>query len=319
MIKIIGFLIRLLTLFGFTACLWTILGDYILFMFKERYKYRKLLRSVNKAPKIKPQSKIINFLNMSLKVVLKNDVKYGAQLLILCSLLLFIISFLLLFKTVNLSAAFLIAFSIAASPYVVLLVRLRTIRIDGSYEGETLVIELTNYYKENYYNMREAIDLLSNSSSLGAFSKTNLFRLSIALKSFRTEEELDKAIQSFVFAYNTEWAIMLGMNIKIAVFNGINVSVSLDDIVNELKLVREMTETEKRFNSESISMIRYLFIPLYLYSVFATIKYIGFSFEKFIEYQFFTPLGLKSFILTMLSITFSFILLIIIKKPKFDL
>lgn len=319
MIKYLDFIVKFIVFFGFTGALWLLLGDSILFIFKDRYKYRKLLKSFDNSKKDKPQNKIISFLDMALKVVLKNEFKNGSQVLIVGSLLIFAFSFLLLINIGNVAAAMLISLTLAASPYALLFVRLRTIRIDGSYEGESLVTALTNFYKENYYNMREAVDLVASSKGIGPFSRANLFRLSLALKSYRTEDELDKAIQTFVFGYNTEWAIMLGMNIKIAVYDGSNVSVSLDDVVEELKTVREMIEQNKRFNSESLSMIRYLLVPLYLLTVFFSINYFGFTLQKFIKYQFVDPLGIKFFVMTAVSIIFCFIFLIMIKKPKYDL
>ena len=319
MLKFIDFIIKFIVFFGFTFSLWVLLGDTIMSLFRDRLRYRKILLSFDSSKRDKAKNKVFEFLNMALKTVFKNDLKYGSYFLVIGSIMIFVFCFLLLLNIGDTFTALLISLALAASPYALLLVRLRSIRIDGSYEGEALVTALTNFYKENYYNMREAVDLVANSSSVGSFTRANLFILSLALKSYRNEEELDKAIQSFVFSYNTEWAIMLGMNIKVAVFNGSNVSVSLDDIVDELKSVREVVEQNKRFNSESFAMIRFLLIPLYILTIYFSISFFGFTLDKFIKNQFFDPLGLKFFIFTAVSIIFCFVFLLVIKKPKYDL
>jgi hypothetical protein len=225
----------------------------------------------------------------------------------------------LLISLESLMAALFFSSLLAIIPYLVVQSWLRGIRIEGSYDGVILVTSLINNYKQNFCNMLESIDKSSSIKSLSFFSRNNLLRLSMKLKSYRSEDELDEAIRTFVYSYETEWSILLGMNIKIAVLDGTDVSTSLNDILLELRNVGESVEANKRFNNESFMMIKFILIPLYLFSVYLCVSVFGFTIQKYLRYQFLTELGLKSAIITFSSIIICFITMILAKKPKYDI
>jgi len=167
--------------------------------------------------------------------------------------------------------------------------------------------------------MIQAIENCAIRDDIGGYSKRNLYRLSLELKAYHSEEDLDAAIEQFVYSYNTEWAGLLGINIKIAIHRGTNVSSGLEDILKKLKDIREQIETSKRYNNEAFTMIRFLLVPLYLASIYFAMNTFGFTIKKFFEYQFLNPIGLRMAIMTLMSVLTSFIALMIIRKPKYDI
>jgi len=66
-------------------------------------------------------------------------------------------------------------------------------------------------------------------------------------------------------------------------------------------------------------MIRFLLVPLYLASIYFAMNTFGFTIKKFFEYQFLNPVGLRMAIMTFMSVLTSFIALMIIRKPKYDI
>ncbi len=319
MYKIIDFFVRfgIILLFGYG--LWLLLGTCISDTIRNKARKKVLMKKAHKSKAM--TNKLINYLAHTLSVVQKKgmDTTRGVFLFLLYSILLFAFSLAYTLQFEGVLKSVIISLFIGMIPFLILQARLRTAQIKGSYEGTGLVTTVINNYKQYNFNMIEAIDKTSCANQLSFFSRNNLLRLSLALKEYRTEDELDEAVRTFVFAYNTEWAILLGMNIKIAAFDGTNVAISLEDILEELKSTGETLEANKRFNNEAFTMIRFLLIPLYLFTVLISINGFGFTLKKFIQYQFFTSIGLSFAVLTFSSILLSFLVYSFMKRPKFDL
>lgn len=317
MVKSLDWIIQFGIVVLFGSGLWILLGENILSFIREMVRKESVLKKARR--KKEHTSKLIKYLARSLSVVRKKDALHEAYLFLAGSILLFVFSFVFIVRLEGIIKSFTLSLLIAIVPYIILQGRLRTIRIDGSWEGNSLVTTIINNYKQFNFNMNEAIDKTACSDQLSFFSRNNLLRLSLALKAYRTEEELDEAVKAFVFAYNTEWAILLGMNIKISAFDGTDVTLSLEDIVEELKAVSEAMEANKRFNNEAFTMIRFLLIPLYIFTVYISITGFGFTLKKFFQYQFFTSIGLNFGLITFSSIILCFIVYSFIKRPKFDM
>lgn len=318
MSKYLDLLIRNGIVFIFAYGLWILLGDSISSLVRESVRKNSVLRKAKRKNNFESNS-LVRHIKRTLSVVLKKDAVHEVYIFLAGSILLFVFSFTAIMRLEGVFKGLIFSFLISLIPYLLLEARLRSIRIDSSYEGNKLVTTIINNYKQNSLNMIEAVDRAACSDQLSFFTKNNLLRLSLILKSYRTEEELDEAIKTFVFAYDTEWSILLGMNIKIAAFDGTDVSTSMEDILEELKSVGEAIEANKRFNNESFTMIRFILIPLYLFTVFISVTGFGFSLKKFIHYQFFTSIGLNFAILTFSSIALCFIVYSFVKKPKYDL
>lgn len=310
--------IRLFIFLIFAYSLWLLLGNYIQYFFQDTIRINTASWKAKKTSILK-SNKLIKHLTKTMTVVHNKNIVNEAYIFIIGSLLIFVFCFSIIVRLEGIVKSLVLSTLISLTPYFILQVKLRSIRIESSYEGSELVTEVINNYKQRNYNIIEAVDRSACSGNLSFFTKNNLLRLSMALKAYKDEKELDDAINNFVFAYNTEWSVLLGINIKIAAFDGTNVSVSMEDILDELKSVGETLEINKRYNNESFTMIRFMLIPLYLFTVYISISGFGFTLKKFIQYQFFTDLGLSFAVLTFLSIALCFLVYSFVRRPKFDI
>jgi len=317
---VIRFLIQGGCLLLLAVGLWYIFGNSIKNMFREQQYYRKLEKTVSAKKTQRQSSKVIEHINNMLSTVLTQEVnRTQAYIFLIASMAIFTFSFLISMKICPLFLSLVMATLLSILPYMVLRLKLRSIRIESSYDADVLVIGITNEYKQHYNNMIQAIETCAIRNDIGGYSKRNLYRLSLALKAYHAEEDLDAAIGQFVYSYNTEWAGLLGINIKISVHRGTTVSSGLEDILAKLKDIREQIEISKRYNNEAFTMIRFLLIPLYLASIYMAVNTFGFTIRKFFEYQFLNPVGLRMAIMTFMSVLTSFIALMIIRKPKYDI
>lgn len=302
----------------FSYGLWLLLGKNISNLIEHISRKNSALKKVRAANK--PKSNIlIKHLTKVLSVVLTKNIVHEAHLFIGGTIVMFLLSFIMIARLEGVFRGVILSAFISLLPYLLLQGKLRNIRINSSYEGNELVTTIINNYKQNNFNIIEAVDRSACSDKLSFFTRNNLLRLSVALKSYKDENDLDDAVNAFVFAYNTEWSILLGMNIKIAAFDGTNVSVSMEDIVDELKNTGEALEVNKRYNNESFTMIRFMLIPFYLFTVYISITGFGFTLKKFVQYQFFTDLGLSFAVLTYSVIALCFLVYSFVRRPKYDI
>lgn len=322
-LSLLDLLIRLIAQAGCMVMMgtgvWFIFGSSIKNMVMEEQQYRKLEKTII-AKKTTKQSIIVEHMYRLLSTALTREIpKSGAQIFLIGSISIFIFSFLSLIKLYSIILSLGLATFIAVFPYWLLRIKLWSAQINNSYDGDFLVTSITNEYKQHYFNMQNAIEKCAIRNDMGSYSKRNLYRLSLALKSYHAEEELDRAIMKFVYSYNTEWAVLLGLNIKMAVQRGLIVNSGLEDILKKLKDSKTQIEGSKRYNSEAFAMIRVLLVPLYLGSIYVAVNTFGFTIKKFFEYQFLNPVGLRMGIITFVLMALSFTALIAIRKPKYDL
>lgn len=311
-------ILKLCLILMFAYAMWSLLGNPVSNIIRDIVRKDTALRKA-RAVRQKQSSKLIQHISRILKVVRKKEMPQEPYIFLIGTILIFVVTFLMLLNLEGLFKSLIASCGVSLLPYIILQIKLRMIRVDGSYEGTGLVTSIINNYKQNSFNMIEAVDRTACSNQISFFSKSNLLRLSLALKSYRNEEELDDAVKTFVFAYNTEWSILLGMNIKISVFDGTDVCTSMEDILTELKSVSEIIEANKRYNNESFSMIKFMLIPLYLFTVYICMSAFGFSLKKYIQYQFFTSIGLNTAIITFLSIAICFLVYSMVRRPKYDI
>ncbi|WP_240416486.1 hypothetical protein [Paenibacillus periandrae] len=206
----------------------------------------------------------------------------------------------------------------AGAPYLILLIKLRAIHVNSSYEADTLVTELISQYKLNYLNMVEAIDQTIIRLPRNLYTRKALFRLSLDIKECRNQTELEDIVKEFAFSVGTEWAILLSNNIYQAIAYRDDVREGLEDILNELIALKTVNETNKQNNSETFLIIKYVAPIAYVLSVYGLIHYLGFSTKKFISYQFYDPQGLQYFVYTLVCISGNFIIYYFIRRPKND-
>lgn len=204
------------------------------------------------------------------------------------------------------------------APYTYLLLKLRTIRVGGSYEAESLLAELISQYKMNYFNMIEAIDKSIVNLKEAPYSQSLLLRLSLSLKEYKDEAELNRILMEFTYGVDTEWIRLLSNNIYIAISEEINVVIALEDILIQLRDVTKNMEYSKRLNSESFIIAKYFSPILYIASVIFAIREFDFTLEKFIYLQLYTPTGMRFFLIIVCLTLINTGIVIYFGKQKFD-
>ena len=299
----------------FFTGIWLFLGKYLLRYFKRSSRYYRSGKDDNG----RKDSRLISHLRQLLFLTMGKGKKKNAYILIFVSALIFLSFFLILFYFFGTGTFFiLVSALLGALPYIILRTRLASLQLEGSYEAEALISELTNMYRINSLNMAEAIDKTILSLNGCPHSKRALFSLSIAIKEYRSLEDLQYGIDSFVASTGTEWARLLGMNIFESVVNGTDVSAALDDILSELKEIKSIIERDRRANNEAFTMVKFVIPAVYLLSIYGANKFFGFTLQKFFNYQFTTDLGIKFFMAIIVLTVLSFGAMFILGKPKFD-
>lgn len=250
----------------------------------------------------------------------KNNIRNKTEIFLLSSLGIFVFFFLMLhLQGNNLITSVMLSTLLAAFPYAILRVKLHSMQLKGSYEGEEFLIELINQYKMNYFNIQETIDRTIDYLGKCPNSKRSLFKLSMQLKSCVVEQDYREALDVFVYSIGTEWAKMLSNNLLLAFTSGANVLLGLNDIMRECATVRENIERGKQENTEAFYMTRFLAPILYLGMFLFAVKYRDFTIPRFLESQFFTANGLKFFIGICITGFLNYFLAMLIRRPKFDI
>ena len=312
---IIDIVIRVFLYLMVLTGIWLFSGKYILRFFKkENKKYRFGVKPVRQADnKFKAHIRLLLLLTLGRKD--ENSIFY----FIFLSIFLFFITFSVFTGLFGISIYFILMSILAGFfPYIFLRFRLKSLQLQGSYEAVKLLSELTNMYKISSFNMISAIDKTIGTIKDSPLSKKALFHLSLKVKEYSGKEELQSAIDDFVAAFDTEWATLLGMNIFESILNGTNVSVSLDDILSNLKQVKSSIEKDKRANYEAFTMVKFVIPAVYIISIILALKFFGFTISRFFYYQFNTGLGIKLFITIVILMVFGFCAMFVLSKPKFD-
>lgn len=298
---------------------WLLISPTIHPLLQQRQTNRRY-RGVQKENEQKPKrNKFVIHLERIIRISLNTRSKTAIYTFFLISGILFF--FALLFCIRSEQTIFFSILTCAAAgstPYLILFVRLRSIHVTSSYEADTLVTELISQYKLNFLNMLEAIDQTIIRLRKDMYTRKSLFRLSLDMKESRSKEEIEEITNEFAYSLGTEWGKLLANNIYQAVANRDDVREGLEDILNELLALKSVNEANKQYNSESFIIIKIVAPAAYLFSVYGAIKWLGFSPQKFIEYQLKNPQGLQYFVYTMCSIALNYFVYFFIRRPKND-
>jgi len=315
MTGIIDTIVRTLMYIILLTGVWLFLGRYLLRFIRQKNKeYR--FRS---KPEGQPDNKFTGHLRLLIRITIGKDGKDVVFYFLFLSICLFSVSLSLFTGLFGASIFFILMSSlIGLLPYIYLRFRLKSLQLEGSYEAENLLSELTSIYKISDFNMISAIDKTVENIKNSPLSKKALFILSLKIKDYKSREELQSAVDFFVAMFGTEWATLAGMSIFESIASGTNVSVSLDDILSNLKQIKSSIEKDKRSNYEAFTMVKFVIPIVYILSVFTCVKYFGFTLGKFFYYQFNTGLGVKIFIAIVVLSVISFWSMYILSKPKFD-
>lgn len=318
MLHYIDLAIGLLRYAGLAVALYLFVAPFVAPVINNRIYINRLKRDYE-GKQYKRLNKFTGHLQNVLQTVTGKNNMSNIVVLYLLSIGLFVLSLIVLtYQNTFSIVSLLISLFMGFTPYLFLRLRLRTIRIDGSYEAEGMVTELINQYKMNYFNMIEAIDKTIPHINGLKYSKASLSRLGLRVKDYMSTGELEEAIREFTFAINTEWVAMLGMNIQLSISDGANVTNSLEDILQDLKLLKGTVEKEKRDNNESFVMIRYFSFAILIFTNLAAMLMFQISFDAIIRFQLSTPVGKTMTGIIVISIIVNYAMLYLFRKPKYD-
>lgn len=222
------------------------------------------------------------------------------------------------YGNISLKAAILLAAILSSLPYLMLRIRLETIRRKGSFEGETLISSFLSQYRIKQFNIYETIEgVLAEGNDL-KLTKKLLFRLLIAIRNTGSETAVNEAVKSFSFAINTNWSRMLANCIKTAAIRGINISLALEDILIQLREARTLAEERKRLNSEAVRMTIFMVPIMYIATIVMSVNYMEMPVRKLIQNQFYTTEGFTLFLLTLFLFLINLMLIEMIQHKRFD-
>ncbi len=293
--------------------IWMIFAESITAFFKRAYYSRFRIEKKSWIT----SNKWFKYLNKLIAITCGQTNYVTVYSFIILTLSLPVLFFTLLVNRTSLAFACLVSTFFGILPYLYLRIKLSAIRIEGSYEADTVVGELLNQYKMNYSNMIEAVDSMVNLKEAPICRKA-FYRLSLRLKGYKTNEELLEGLEEVVFTVDTDWMRMLTNNIYMSIDRGIDVIIGLEDILLELKEAKSTTEKSKQINIEGFSILKYLSPAMYIATVLIAVKYFGFTLSKFIKYQLYTSIGIKFFVLILLLIMINMIIMLVFQKRKYD-
>lgn len=208
---------------------------------------------------------------------------------------------------------------VTITPYLILKVKLNSLRVGYSTEGILIVRELSNNYKIYSFNMEETLNktLISIKDELKL--KKLMVELTRQLQKSSMEYEIREALERFKYSLGTCWAEVLASNIFFAYYLGMNVKEGLDDLCKALEERKNVIEKNQRENRESKLIILYVAPLTYIFTFWTAIEYFGFSFKKFFSYQFLNPLGLKWAIIMIITYIASFLVYEFVRSEKVDI
>lgn len=315
--KLIESILRIVVYSLMMVGLWFILSPLIKTSLSSRRLMLRQLRSDKN--KININSFVYKHLERLLSITYNKRSNFAVLTLIVLMVSIFIFSLSFLIKSnQRFSYSIILSLLFSLSPYLFLLIRLNSIRVESSYEAVPLVTELSNNYKIHYLNMLEAIDITILRLNQLPYTKKAMVRMALRLKQYKNVEELDDIIQEFNYSINTQWSINLANSIYLAIAHKQNVTESFRDILEQLGELKKIRDKNKQLNNESFLIMKYFGPLFYLLSVFVLFNNIGFTTKKFIDYQFYNPNGIKSFTMVLASLIINYIIYLLVKKPKND-
>lgn len=241
------------------------------------------------------------------------------------SLIIFISFFIVIFRynfmLNDMAQAFILSFIsstiLASIPFILLLVKLYNTQRMGSYEATIVLTEILNQYKIHNNNIHEAIDASIANFDENVLCRRHLIRLSMRLKEYRTDEELTHILDDFSFSINTNWIRMLSDSIFFSVSSKLDITLSLNGIIDQLSVINETRSVGKKLNNEGFIMGKYLAPILYVVMIIISIRMFDISLNDYL-YKQFTGQGIRYFILIVALFVLSYLCEYFYTRRKFD-
>lgn len=203
---------------------------------------------------------------------------------------------------------------IAFMPYLLLLLRLYWKRSETSYELVPATNILLGKYRVNTRNIYYAIlDTVKEMDQYRTLQRS-MIKLASAIQSHRSREDLENALDIFIFQIGTSWARQIGVQIFTAHWENKDIERSLSNIVKDMGKAQEIMEQQKSTNQDTIQMG--YFVPLIAFpaSLYFLAKVI--TSGRYFYYQFKTSAGFTSFAVTFFLCLSGFVVSLLLRKPK---
>jgi hypothetical protein len=279
-------------------------------------KVKMLNRLKARRKALEPETRLEKHLRAVLNIALKKPIE--PKRFMHCIAVIFFLILAAGVKNTSFSSAFFMAFLVSSMPYLLLRVRIETIRRKSSYEGEPLISEFLCQYRicgNNIYKTIEQVVLLSEGTKI---TGKLLFKLLLELRNTGNSQIVKEATDRFAYGINTSWGRMLANCIRISAVSGINVSLALEDILIQLRDARLLFEERKRLNSESARMVVFLAPAMYIGTIVMSVKYLGIPLSKLLKNQFYTEQGFLLLLLIVFLFLINLALIEIINNQRFD-
>lgn len=297
----------------FLIGVWMIYSDRVKSLWA-KIRMHNRLRARRKA--LRPETVLEKHLRKVLSIALKKpmDPKDFIRYTAMVFLLIMVIGV----RTVSVASAFFMGALVSVMPYLLLRVRVETIRRKSSYEGEKLISEFLCQYRMSGFNVYKTIEQVILISEGTKITGRLLFKLLLELRNTGNQQIIKEATERFAYGINTSWSRMLANCIRISAESGINVTLALEDIQIQLREARLLFEERKRLNSEAARMVVFLAPVMYLGTIVMSVKYLGISFGKLIRNQFYTEQGFLLILLVTFLFLINLALIEIINNQRFD-
>lgn len=197
--------------------------------------------------------------------------------------------------------------------YISYLLRLRSMRSSNNYEMKPLVdILVMKYRYRQKHIVRALIDTKKEITNKSLNKALN--QLLDTFMNFTDHSDLNMAVKVFEYQIGGNWAKQLGVLLIEAAENK-DIEIALQEMSKEMGDIIEIIEREKSENLDSI----YLGIFSLVAFPLSIIGIVWLNGPIFLDYQFNTPTGIKSFVITTIFTFLGFIISILFKKPSNDI
>jgi len=282
--------------------------------YKNRLRLRKL-QIIATADDYKTSQPFYRHLDMMLATTLPWHSEYSVIYYLIITTALFAVSSTVYLRFSSSWALAIIAgLFTALAPYGVLMIILHWKRNETSYELVPATSLLLGKYRLNsrniYYSILDTIKEIEQYSTM----QKALIKLASAIQSHRNKEDLENAIEMFVFQIDTSWAKQIGIQIFSAQWENKNIEVSLSNIVRDMGKTQEIMEQQKSVNQDTIQMG--YFIPIVIFPLSLLFLSRVITSGRYFYYQFKTTAGFTSFIITFILCLLGFVVSLALRKPK---
>lgn len=309
----------LLIVFSAVIYLFCLVGVYLLTedllrQLVGKIKMRQRLRVRRQA--MQPEKPVLAHFRRLLEVTF--HAKINPVLLELFLISLFVVTLLVSIQQFSILPAILVSGLLTAMPYVLLRIRLESLRGRSSMEAESLITLLVTQYRIHSYNLFEAMEAVISQSDEIKQTGRLLFRLLLSIRSSGDPTVIKRATDDFAYVIHTNWSRMLANHIRMSTVSGSNISNALEDILIQLRDARSLLEERKRLNAEAVRMTLFLVPVLYIATVLLCIRYMKLSFPEFIANQFFSQEGLLLFLSGLFLFFLNIALMELVLNQRFD-